>query len=301
VVFFASAEDAESAGFRACLRCRPREAASSEGERKVARAARYIEQHLDERLTLRRLASEVGLSPGYLQRKFAGMFGQSPRRYQATLRTEELKRQLKGGRPVSIAGYGAGFGSTRGLYEQARTGLAMSPGAYRQGGAGMTITYDVTASSLGSVLVGRTERGVCSVILGDDEGSVVASLAAEFPRAGIERDSGPACVLTEAVVARVAGLRGYAEVPLDLVGTEFQRRVWAELQRIPAGATASYAEVAASIGAPRAVRAVASACAGNHVAVIVPCHRVVRQDGGIGGYKWGVARKKRLLEREQEG
>lgn len=299
VRYFASAVDAERAGFRACRRCRPDEDAS-EGERRVAAAAAFIAAHAGERITLERLAAEVGGSPSHVQRTFTRRYGLSPRRYQEALRVEALKRHLKDGGAVTEAGYAAGFGSSRGLYESARKGMGMPPGSYRSGGAGLEIRYTTATSPLGVVLVGWTERGVCCVLLADDDARAERSLAEEFPRAELARDD-PAGEWAAAVVDHVSGRIPRADVPLDLVGTDFQRRVWAVLQQLPPGTTASYAEVAERLGSPKATRAVASACAGNHVAVLVPCHRVVRTDGGLGGYKWGVARKRRLLERERGG
>jgi AraC family transcriptional regulator of adaptative response/methylated-DNA-[protein]-cysteine methyltransferase len=198
---------------------------------------------------------------------------------------------------VSEAGYGAGFGSSRGVYEGAVREIGMSPAQYRRGAPGLEIRYTVVPSVLGGVLVGRTEKGVCAVLL-DDAERLAGALATEFPRARLLRDDEGLRDWADAIVGAVAGRTLTAEIPLDLQGTDFQRRVWAELQRVPVGETASYAEIAARIGRPTATRAVAGACAGNHAAVIVPCHRVVRTDGGLGGYKWGVGRKRALLDSE---
>jgi AraC family transcriptional regulator, regulatory protein of adaptative response / methylated-DNA-[protein]-cysteine methyltransferase len=300
VRFFATAEDAERAGFRACLRCRPNEDARTDGEEKTARAAAYLEAHADEPVTLADLAAHAGLSAGYLQRTFKRLYGRSPRQHQAALRVEALKRGLRDGGTVAEAGYEAGFGSSRGLYETARKEMGMSPATYRAGGEGLTIRFTIADSPLGRVLVGTTAIGVCCVLLAADDREAVESLAAEFPRAGLVRDDEAAAEWTRAVVEYVAGRGPSPGVPLDLHGTDFQRQVWAALRELPAAGTVSYSELAERIGRPRAVRAVASACAGNHVAVVVPCHRVLRSDGGLGGYKWGVERKERLLERERE-
>ena len=288
VRFFATADDAEGAGFRACRRCAPRDARTQPTDGPLEDAARYLEAHADERVTLERLSAEVGLSPSHLQRTFSRRFGMSPRRYQTAIRTEALRRELHEGERVSDAGYRAGFGSSRALYEHADRGLGMTPGVYRRGGAGLVIRYTVLPSPLGWVLVGVTERGVCSVLLDDDEDAAVADLAAEFPRAELERDDAGVGTWAAEVVAYAAGRSSRPSLPLDLQGTSFQRRVWAALQELPEGATATYSDVAGAIGEPKAVRAVAGACAGNHVSLLVPCHRVVRRDGGIGGYKWGV-------------
>jgi len=268
----------------------------TEGQQAVNRAAAYIEAHADERITLASLAAVVGLSPSHLQREFTATFGRSPKRYQTTLRAEALKRRLREGATVSEAGYVAGFGSSRGVYEGAAREIGMSPAQYRRGGAGLEIGYTIVPSSLGGVLVGRTEKGVCAVLLGDED-ALVADLMLEFPGATLVREDESLRNWAAAIVDAIAG-HAATKIPLDLRGTDFQRRVWAELQRVPLGQTASYAQIAARIGRPTAMRAVASACAGNHVAVVVPCHRVVRTDGGMGGYKWGVERKKALLEGE---
>jgi len=261
------------------------------------KAAAYIEAHADESIALDGLATLVGLSPSHLQREFKSAYGRSPKRYQTAIRAEALKRSLRDGASVSVAGYDAGFGSSRGVYEGAARELGMSPAQYRNGGAGLTIRYTVVGSALGGVLVGTTGRGVCAVLLGDGA-SLPADLAAEFPGATLERADEELSGWAATVVEGVEGRRVTASVPLDLLGTDFQRRVWAELQRIPVGETATYAQIAALIGRPTATRAVAGACAGNHVAVVVPCHRVVRSDGGLGGYRWGIDRKKALLESE---
>lgn len=270
----------------------------TDGQRAVAEAAAYIRAHAEERITLDSLSAAVGLSPSHLQREFARAHGRSPKRYQTALRAEALKRGLRDGAGVSEAGYGAGFGSSRGVYEGAAREIGMSPAQYRNGGSGLEIRYTIVPSVLGSVLVGRTGKGVCAVLL-DEERRLPGDLAAEFPGASLVRDDAALREWAAAVVEAVAGHALAAPVPLDLRGTDFQRRVWAELQRVPLGSTASYAEIAARIGRPTATRAVAGACAANHAAVLVPCHRVVRTDGGLGGYKWGVARKRVLLDSER--
>lgn len=266
----------------------------------VLQAAAYIEAHADERITLDDLAARVGLSSSHLQREFALSHGRSPKRYQTALRAEALKRGLRDGASVSAAGYEAGFGSSRGVYEGGSRELGMSPAQYRRGGAGLTIRYTIVESVLGGVLVATTERGVCAVLLGEP-GGLAEALEAEFPGAALERADEELRTWAGVVVDAVAGHGRAGSLPLDLRGTDFQRRVWAELQRIPVGETATYAEIAARIGRPTATRAVAGACASNHAAVIVPCHRVVRSDGGLGGYRWGVARKQALLENEASG
>jgi AraC family transcriptional regulator of adaptative response/methylated-DNA-[protein]-cysteine methyltransferase len=264
-------------------------------------AASFLESHADEDVPLERLASEVGLSPSHLQRTFTRVFGHSPKQHQAALRAEALKTRLRQGAPVADAGYDAGFGSSRGVYEASQRRLGMAPGAYRRGGEGMRIRYAIAASSLGPVLVGVTDAGVCAVMLGDTDVQLAEALAQEFPRADLAPHDPGAGGQARAVAAYVGGSGAAPEVALDLQGTDFQRRVWTALRHVPSGKTATYAQIARDIGAPTAYRAVANACGDNHIAVLVPCHRVVRSDGGVGGYKWGVERKRRLLEREALG
>lgn len=261
-------------------------------------AAAFIESHLDEDVSLARLAAEVGVSPSHLQRTFTRVFGHSPKRHQTALRVEALKRRLREGEQVSAAGFGSGFGSSRGVYEAAAPRLGMSPAVYRAGGEGTAIRYALAHSPIGHILVGVTGTGVCAVMLGGGEAELVAALAREFPRADLARDEAAAHDEAEAVAAYVSGTAELPAVDLDLRGTDFQRRVWTALTHIPAGETATYADIARRIGAGSSYRAVANACGDNHVAVLVPCHRVVRSDGGLGGYRWGVERKAWLLERE---
>ena len=298
VRYFASPDEAEEAGFRACKRCAPRSSARSEGEAAAALAAAYIESHARERLTLADLAAQAGVSAGHLQRTFRRVYGRSPRQYQNEVRATALKQRLREGASVSDAAYEVGYGSSRGLYHNATKELGMSPATYRSGGRGATIRYTVAESALGAALIGLTERGVCCVLLGDSEDAVVSELADEFPHAERVRDDEAAGAWRREVVEMLGGGGLDPSVPLDLQGTEFQRRVWAALRKLSPGETVSYSELARRVGMPQAARAVASACAGNHIAVAVPCHRVVRNDGGLGGYKWGVERKRALLERE---
>jgi len=261
-------------------------------------AAAYIESHLEEDVSLARLAAVVGLSPSHLQRTFTRVFGHSPKQHQTGLRVEALKGRLRAGEQVSAAGFGSGFGSSRGVYEASAPRLGMPPATYRAGGEGMTIRYAFARSSIGTVLVGVTGIGVCAAMLGDDAGGLLEALRREFGRAALVHDETAAGPQAAAVAAYVSGEGVMPPVELDLRGTDFQRRVWTALTRIPAGSTATYADIARQIGAPTSYRAVANACGDNHVAVLVPCHRVVRTDGGLGGYKWGIERKRLLLERE---
>jgi AraC family transcriptional regulator of adaptative response/methylated-DNA-[protein]-cysteine methyltransferase len=238
----------------------------------------------------------LGTSPGHLQRTFKARTGLSPRAWAERLRTERMREALRQGATVSRAIYDAGFNSASRGHAAATRHLGMSPGAYRRGGAGLAIRYALGDSSLGRVLVAWTDRGVCAVYPGEDDAALEAALAAEFPRAARARSE------DEAPLARVrAALDGAGAPPaLDPQGTDFQRAVWEELARIPRGATRSYADVARAVGRPDAVRAVAGACAANNIAVLVPCHRVLRGDGALGGYRWGVPRKRALLAGERE-
>jgi AraC family transcriptional regulator, regulatory protein of adaptative response / methylated-DNA-[protein]-cysteine methyltransferase len=266
----------------------------------IERVREYIDQHADEPLPLARLVREAGASPAHLQRTFTRIVGLSPKQYQEQRRVGALKSALREGRTVSSATYEAGFASGRRVYETADDALGMTPGAYRRRGTGVSIHYTAVPTTLGLLLVAVTERGVCSVSLGDDEDTLVAALRAEYPSAELVRTSDASDRLVDAVVAHVEGRADASELPLDIRATAFQWQVWRALQRIPEGATRSYQAIARELGRPSAARAVARACASNRVAVLIPCHRVVRGDGALGGYRWGVARKAALLAREQE-
>jgi AraC family transcriptional regulator of adaptative response/methylated-DNA-[protein]-cysteine methyltransferase len=267
----------------------------------VERARRYIEQHPDQLLTLNALATEVGVSPFHLQRTFKRLIGVSPREYQDALRVTRFKSRLRAGDTVSRATYEAGFGSSSRVYERSHRTLGMTPAAYRRGGEGMRITYTTVASPFGKLLIGATELGVCAVALGDSDEALVRALQEDFPRALLARGDDEHRDWVEEIVAHIGGGNVGLDVPLDVRGTAFQQQVWALLRKIPPGRTHSYAEIATLLGNPRATRAVARACASNHIAVMIPCHRVVRNDGAVGGYRWGVERKRRLLDRERDG
>ena len=251
--------------------------------------------------SLSELASRTGLSASHLQRRFRARFGLSPAEYLARKKLGTLKSALREGRDVTTALYDAGYGSPSRLYEQGAAKLGMTPAIYRAGGRGVAIRWTLVDTVLGRTLVAATERGICAVELGDDDAVLEQRLREEFPLAQLERvEAGRDDFLAprlRAVAERLAG--GEAEVPVDLLGTGFQQRVWDALMKIPAGETVSYAGLAQSLGAPRAARAVASACAHNRIAVVVPCHRVIRGDGSLGGYRWGLPRKQQLLAREQ--
>jgi AraC family transcriptional regulator of adaptative response/methylated-DNA-[protein]-cysteine methyltransferase len=298
VRFFTDAAEAEVAGFRPCKRCRPDGGGRTATLRAIEMARQYLDANLDESITLDHLARVVHLSPHHLQRSFKHHVGLSPRRYVEARRMERLKERLREGATVSRAAVEAGYGSTSRLYQQAESHLGMTPGAYRRGGEGMEIGFATAATPLGRLLVAATERGVCAITLGDDDASLEAALRKEYPRATIEPAGGGLREWVEAIVAYLAGERTRLPLPLDLPATDFQRRVWQALQEIPYGATRSYRELAVAIGAPTAARAVARACASNRVALLIPCHRVVRGDGDLSGYRWGRERKRKLLELE---
>jgi AraC family transcriptional regulator of adaptative response/methylated-DNA-[protein]-cysteine methyltransferase len=302
VSFYASPDAAESGGFRACLRCEPR-ATESAAERVIARARAYVEAHLDEPHTLPDIARASGMSATHLQRTFKRIVGVSPRQYAAALRADRLKSHLRTGATVSRATFDAGYGASSRAYDAATEQLGMTPGAYRRGGEGVHIRYMTAATSLGRLLVAATERGVCAVTLGDDDVLLENALNSEYPKSIRTRVRGgrgndDLRVWMAAVVAHLEGAERQLIVPIDVAGTPFQKRVWSELQRIPYGETRTYGEIAASIDAPRAVRAVGSACGSNRVSLVIPCHRVVRGSGTLGGYRWGVERKETLLARE---
>lgn len=298
VAFFADAGAAAAAGFRACKRCDP---ASPRSPRAAAleRVRALIEERLDDRLTLAELARAARLSPAHLQKSFKAALGLSPRDYVRARRAERFKAEVRGGRSVTDALYHAGYGSGSRLYESAPKRLGMTPGAYRNGGRGQRIGYTTAESRYGRLLLAATARGVCAVQLGDSDGALAATLRQEYPEAELRRDDATLRPWLAAILAHLDGRVPRLDLPLDVAASAFQRRVWAALQEIPRGETRSYAQVAASLGAPRAARAVARACAANPIALLVPCHRVVRADGAAGGYRWGAPRKQRLLADEQ--
>lgn len=295
VRFFDGPEAAEAAGFRACRRCEPQ--AVTTGQRVVAEVARLL-QTAERAPSLAELGQAVGMSPYHLQRLFKRATGLSPKQYAAVMAAERLKEGLKQGATVTGALYEAGYGSARAAYDQSGQHLGMTPGAYRAGGAGQRITYACVASPLGSLLVAATAKGLCAVRLGE-EADMVAELAAEFPRAELVQDLTVVQPYVEGVLATLVGRDPTADLPLDVRGTAFQQRVWEALRAIPYGQVRSYREVADMIGEPTAVRAVARACATNPVALVIPCHRVVRANGELSGYRWGVERKQELLYLER--
>jgi AraC family transcriptional regulator of adaptative response/methylated-DNA-[protein]-cysteine methyltransferase len=300
VLFFRDRQEAERAGFRPCLRCRPTdaEAANPQAEM-VRRVCRYIENHLDTPLTLDALGRLLSLSPFHLQRTFKSVVGITPRAYADACRLEALKRGLRRGDSVTRAMTDAGYSSTSRLYERTASQLGMAPSQYRKGGEGTKICYGIVESPLGKLLVAATERGICAIRFGDSRREVETTLREEFPHAAIQREDRAVSAWTAQLLDHLAGRRDRVDLPLDIRATAFQRLVWEHLRSIPRGSTESYSEVAAAIGRPSAVRAVARACAANPVALAIPCHRVVRADGGQSGYRWGVERKRKLLAAER--
>jgi len=296
VEFFSSPADAERAGYRACKRCRPASIGASGIDRAVARASEFLTRHAGERVTLAALAQEVGVSAFHLQRAFKRALGLSPREYHDAERRRVLASRLRKGDTVSRATYEAGFGSSSRVYERS---MGMTPATIRRNGAGQRIQYSIVDCPLGRLLVAYTERGVCSVAIGDDDRALERAFRADFSEAEIHSAGPTIHEWITAIVRGVEGARANTAIPLDAQGTAFQWRVWNALQQIPRGTTLSYSDVAKRIGQPSAVRAVARACATNPVALVIPCHRVVREDGDLGGYRWGVARKQALLESEQ--
>ncbi|HUF34421.1 MAG TPA: bifunctional DNA-binding transcriptional regulator/O6-methylguanine-DNA methyltransferase Ada [Gemmatimonadales bacterium] len=298
VRFFADPEAAEGAGFRACRRCAPREP-ETEARRRVRLAREYLDNHLDETVTLERLGAAVGGSPYHLQRTFTRLTGMSPKAYADARRMERMKAGLRNGDSVSRATYDAGYTSASRAYEHARARIGMTPADYRRGGRGLRIRSTTLRTSAGVILVAATDRGICAVSLGDSARTLEAGLRAEYPGAAIEPADEQLRRWTAAVVAHLEGTGTTERLPLDVRGTAFQWQVWEALQRIPRGTTRTYGEIAHAIGRPTAARAVGRACGSNRVALVIPCHRAVRGDGEPGGYRWGAERKQDILERER--
>jgi AraC family transcriptional regulator of adaptative response/methylated-DNA-[protein]-cysteine methyltransferase len=298
ILLFVQPEAAEQAGFRACQRCHPRQARGNPQADLVRRVCSEIQRSPDGSVSLHKLADLTGRSAAHLQRTFRRAMGITPRQYADALRVARFKSELRKGKDVTTALHSVSYGSTSRLYEKSDAQLGMTPATYRRGGRGMNISYDVVPCSLGKVLVAATERGISAVYLGDRESDLAAALRKEYPHAEVQRGSGKYSKWVEAIVRHLAGSNPRLDLPTDVVATAFQRRVWEELQSIPPGTTRTYSDVARSIGRPSATRAVARACATNPASIVVPCHRVVRTDGALGGYRWGLERKKALLESE---
>jgi AraC family transcriptional regulator, regulatory protein of adaptative response / methylated-DNA-[protein]-cysteine methyltransferase len=300
VRFFDTTVDARQAGFRACKRCLPDTVGLVQpGIDAVRRASAYLAAHADQTVTLAHLARAAAMSPHHLQRRFKAIVGLSPREFQSALRAGKLRTSLRDGRDVTTAIYEAGYGSPSRVYEAAPTGKGMSLSSYRRGGAGMRIGYSMISSEIGQVLVAATDTGVCSVKIGNSESALVSDLRREYPAADIEADIKPKHEWVKAIASHLRGGLSALDLPIDVRATAFQWKVWRALQRIPYGETRAYADVAKTIGKPKAARAVANACAKNPVCLVVPCHRVVPKAGGPGEYRWGASRKEALLKRER--
>jgi AraC family transcriptional regulator of adaptative response/methylated-DNA-[protein]-cysteine methyltransferase len=301
VLFFALPEAARQAGFRACLRCKPDQVAIRDPQAELIQSVcRLIDQQIEEPPNFAAVSEQVKQSQFHLQRLFKKLMGITPHQYAEARRADQFKTRVKSGQSVTEAMYDAGYGSSSRLYEKAAAQLGMTPATYRKGGKGMKINYTIAECPLGLLLVAATDKGICSVTLGNQKEKLSEDLHAEFPQADIARDQESLQTQVSTLLKHLAGQEPHPALPLDVQGTAFQKRVWEELRRIPYGQTASYGEVARRIGQPTATRAVARACATNPAALVTPCHRVVRETGELGGYRWGVERKRQLLEKERK-
>ena len=300
VQFFDVPDAAEQAGFRACLRCEPRRARVLDPQiALVQRVCRFLDASQTETVKLADLAAHAGVSAFHLQRTFKRIMGISPRQYLTARRFGNFKTLVREGEPVTQALYDSGFNSSSRLYEHAPEELGMTPATYGRGGQGTTINYTIVASPLGRLLVATTERGVCAVRMGDTDAELENDLRVEFPAANVERNDAALREPVQKILSHLTNKEPRLDLPLDIRSTAFQRQVWEKLRSIPYGQTVSYGEVAKSLGKAGAVRAVGRACATNPVALVIPCHRVVREDQSLGGYRWGLERKKKLLAQER--
>jgi AraC family transcriptional regulator of adaptative response/methylated-DNA-[protein]-cysteine methyltransferase len=302
VEFFQSNSQAENNGYRACKRCKPDQLDAQKPQAALVEAVCRVidERALNETITLQQLGEQFQHSPFHLQRTFKAVMGITPKQYADSVRMRAFKAQLQEGDSVTEAIYAAGYSSNSRLYERAAAQMGMIPSVYQQGGQGKVVVYAVTDSPLGLLLAAATERGLCAVRLGDDREQLVAGLHDEFAKATLVED---ATLLQDAVQAIVQHLTGDLpdlDLPLDIQATAFQKRVWEALRDIPYGETRSYGEIAAVINAPKSARAVGNACASNPIALVVPCHRVVKSNGEMGNYRWGIHRKKQLIEQERQ-
>jgi AraC family transcriptional regulator of adaptative response/methylated-DNA-[protein]-cysteine methyltransferase len=301
VTFFDVPDAAEQAGFRACLRCEPRRERTVDPQVElVQRACRYLDESQSETVKLADLAAHVGVSAFHLQRTFKRIMGISPRKYLTARRFGNFKTLVREGEPVTQALYDSGFNSSSRLYEHASLELGMTPATYGRGGRGTVISYTITASPFGRLLVALTERGVCAVRMADTDVELEQDLRSEFPAATLRRDDSALQEPVEKILNHLTGKEPRLDLPLDIRATAFQRQVWEQLRAIPYGETVSYGAVAKALGKPGAVRAVGRACATNPVALVIPCHRVVREDQSLGGYRWGLERKQQLLAHESK-
>jgi len=300
VSYFRLPAAAEQAGFRACRRCHPQRTTSTDPQiEMVQRTCRYIEKQDETSATLAELGEHIGISTFHLQRVFKKIMGITPRQYADACRIGKFKTRVRESRSVSGAMYDAGFSSSSRLYTRAPAELGMTPATYGRGGRGAIISYTIVRCSLGLLLVAATERGICAVKLGDSDAGLAADLAKEYPSAEIHRADSMLTDPVDKLLNYLSGKHPNLQLPLDIQATAFQWQVWENLRAIPYGETRSYGEVAKSMGRPTAVRAVARACATNPVALVIPCHRVIREDQSLGGYRWGLERKDALLEQEK--
>lgn len=297
VTFFSGPDEAERSGFRPCKRCRPRDI-STQAEF-IDRLCKHIEANLEGKITLSTLSAYSGITPFHLQRTFKRIVGISPRQYVEARRLAKMKRSLRNGETVTRAMYNAGFSSRSRLYEKVPSRFGVSPSTLRRGGAGLRIEYTIVDCPLGRLLIGATERGICAVCMGDSDAGVKAALAEDYPAAELRRNDDNMLRWVTDFMKYFSGQHSDLNLPVDVQGTAFQWRVWKEIQSIPYGNTTTYSKIAGSLGAPRAARAVARACAMNLVSLVIPCHRVVGEDGGLHGYRWGKKRKQALLLHEQ--
>jgi AraC family transcriptional regulator of adaptative response/methylated-DNA-[protein]-cysteine methyltransferase len=300
VAFYESADQAEAAGFRACKRCRPRDGSPADRHLAAVDRACALIRASDSLPSLAELADAAGISRYHFHRVFKQITGTTPRDWGKSHRLGRFAARLDAGEGIAEAAYGAGFGASSRAYEAAPNGLGMTPGARRRGGDGETIRYTVVSTWLGWALVAATERGICMTALGDNRAGLEADLRRRFPAATLTPADAALSGWAERVVRFITRPGEQLDLPLDIRGTAFQAQVWRALQKIPPGETATYTGIAQALGRPRAVRAVAQACASNKLAVLVPCHRVVRGDGDLAGYRWGIERKRALLARERE-
>lgn len=297
VSFFEDFERAEREGFRACRRCQPKNETIGEQTKTVLRVCELLET--EENISLEDLSAELNLSAAHLQRMFKEIIGVSPKKFAEIKRLEKFKAEIKSGGGVTDAMYEAGFNSSSRLYENVSEKLGMTPKIYAKKGKNMKINYTITDCDLGKLLTARTAKGVCAVTFGDDEKVLKENLFSEYKNAEIIEESTNLKEYIEAILANLEGRNKTLDLPLDLQATAFQMRVWEVLRKIPYGETVSYADVAETLGNKNAVRAVATACASNRVALVIPCHRVIGKSGNLSGYRWGIERKKRILENEK--
>lgn len=298
MLFYETRTDAEKAGFRPCKRCKPDEPSLAEQHAAIIADACRLLATSEEAPSLERLAEHAGLSLFHFHRLFKAATGVTPKQYGAAHRSDRVRRKLRQSATITEAIYEAGYNSNGRFYAQSNELLGMTPSDYRSGGLQAEIRFAVGECSLGSILVAASDRGICAILLGDDPDALTRDLQDRFPDANLIGGDAEFERLVAKVVGFVEAPRTGLDLPLDVRGTAFQQRGWQALRKIPAGSRASYADIAEHIGSPKSVRAVAQACGANAVAVAIPCHRVVRSDGGLSGYRWGVARKRALLERE---